>query len=165
MLKGLLASGRRTGASSRSCRQRSSNGTQRSLPTDGGWPTNRMNRGSWRYKFDHSRREQRPIAGVQGRWHPTALGEERRGTLLHCAVRRVHDRADRTGSTWNAGPPAKLFDWPIPPSVSRSHDVSADGLRFLTLKPVEGLDDAAEPASLVVVQHFDEEPKRLVPVK
>jgi serine/threonine-protein kinase len=74
------------------------------------------------------------------------------------------------GPTWKTGQPVKLFDWPIPPTISRSYDVSNDGRRFLALRPasvpgpasVDG-SEADEPSSLVVVQHFDEELKQLVP--
>ena len=64
------------------------------------------------------------------------------------------------GSTWKAGTPVRLFDWP--PGLS--YDVSSDG-RFLMLKPVAASESTPAPASLVVVQHFDEELKRLVPTK
>ena len=64
------------------------------------------------------------------------------------------------GSTWKAGTPVRLFDWPPGPS----YDVSADG-RFLMLKPVVGPESKPAPSSLVVVQHFDKELKRLVPTK
>ena len=45
----------------------------------------------------------------------------------------------------------------------RSYDISPDGQRFLLLKAGDGSGQAAAPASLVVIQHFDEELKRLVP--
>jgi hypothetical protein len=44
-----------------------------------------------------------------------------------------------------------------------SYDVSLDGQRFLMLKPVG--DPGAVPTNLVVVEHFDEELKRLVPTQ
>jgi hypothetical protein len=43
--------------------------------------------------------------------------------------------------------------------------VSPDGQRFLMLKEVGGTDQAAATTSLIVVQHWNEELKRLVPVK
>jgi serine/threonine-protein kinase len=70
-----------------------------------------------------------------------------------------------TMPTWKAGTPVKLFDWPIPAFVGRNYDVSVDGRRFLMLKTVDAPDLDALPASLVVVQHFDEELKRLVPTR
>jgi hypothetical protein len=44
--------------------------------------------------------------------------------------------------------------------VSNSYDISADGQRFFLIKA-----PTAPPWQLVVVQHFDEELKRLVPVE
>jgi hypothetical protein len=44
------------------------------------------------------------------------------------------------------------------------YDVSPDGQRFLMLKPGDS-DQTPLPPTLVVVQHFDEELKRLVPTK
>jgi len=41
-----------------------------------------------------------------------------------------------------------------------SYDVSSDAQRFLVLKPASG---SKAPPQLVVVPHFDEELKRLVP--
>jgi hypothetical protein len=64
------------------------------------------------------------------------------------------------GSTWKSGTPVKLFDWP----PGSSYDVSADG-RFLMLKPVAVSESTPAPTSLVVIQHFDEELKRLAPLK
>jgi len=46
--------------------------------------------------------------------------------------------------------------------LGRSYDVSPDGQRFLVLKSVS---ESAAPPQLVVVQHFDEELKRLVVTK
>jgi hypothetical protein len=46
--------------------------------------------------------------------------------------------------------------------VGRSYDLSPDGQRFLVLKPAG---ETNAPPQLVVVQHFDEELKRLVPTK
>jgi Tol biopolymer transport system component len=48
---------------------------------------------------------------------------------------------------------------------SRSYDISPDGQRFLLIKAGGGSEQAAAPISLIVVQHFDEELKRLVPTK
>lgn len=46
----------------------------------------------------------------------------------------------------------------------RSYDVTADGQRFLMIKAA-GNDATSALPQIVVVQHFDEELKRLVPVK
>ena len=45
----------------------------------------------------------------------------------------------------------------------RSYDISSDGQRFLLLKVGDGSGQAAAPTNLIVIQHFDEELKRLVP--
>jgi Tol biopolymer transport system component len=46
----------------------------------------------------------------------------------------------------------------------RSYDISPDGQRFLMIKE-GGVDGSAAPASIIVVQHWVEELKRLVPTK
>ena len=45
--------------------------------------------------------------------------------------------------------------------LGRNYDVSPDGQRFLVLKPAS--EPNAPPPQIIVVQHFDEELKRLVP--
>jgi serine/threonine-protein kinase len=49
--------------------------------------------------------------------------------------------------------------------VGRTYDVSPDGQRFLLIKEGGGADQTAASPHLIVVQHFDEELKRLVPTK
>jgi serine/threonine-protein kinase len=68
---------------------------------------------------------------------------------------------EATATTWNAGAPAKLLEprYDIR-GIGRSYDVSSDGQRFLMMK---ASGDSTAPQSVVVVQHFDEELKRLVP--
>ena len=44
----------------------------------------------------------------------------------------------------------------------RNYDIAPDGQRFLMVKAA-GDDGTAPPPSLMIVQHFDEELKRLVP--
>ena len=48
-------------------------------------------------------------------------------------------------------------------NVSRQYDVSADGQRFLMIKEADSEVTAAAP-QIIVVQHWVEELKRLVPV-
>jgi hypothetical protein len=43
--------------------------------------------------------------------------------------------------------------------------VAADGQRFLFIKKTTDASAASASPSLVVVQHFDEELKRIVPIK
>jgi serine/threonine-protein kinase len=81
------------------------------------------------------------------------------GALLRVPV-------EARGATWSAGTPTKIFDrrYFVGNSVgSRTYDVSSDGQRFLMIK-TPGSDSGTAPL-LVVVQHWDEELKRLVPTK
>jgi hypothetical protein len=47
----------------------------------------------------------------------------------------------------------------------RNYDVSADGQHFLMMKAGSGDEVDTYPRQIVVVQHFDEELKRIVPTK
>jgi len=78
------------------------------------------------------------------------------GSLLQVSV-------EAKGVTWNNRAPIKLFErrYYVPRNSGRSYDVSLDGQRFLMIK---GAGTDASPA-LVLVQHWDEELKRLVPKK
>jgi hypothetical protein len=82
------------------------------------------------------------------------------GALLRVPV-------EASGSTWNAGTPTKLLEGRYytaggGPTAGRNYDVSPDGQRFLMIK-APGTDPTAAPPSLIVVQHWDEELKRVVP--
>jgi hypothetical protein len=50
-------------------------------------------------------------------------------------------------------------------NLGRTYDISSDGQRFLMIKAGGGADQTAAPPQLIVVQHFDEELKRLAPTK
>jgi hypothetical protein len=81
------------------------------------------------------------------------------GALMRVAVER--------GQAWRTGTPAKLFDntyaWVITANFfGRSYDISADGRRFLAIKPA-AVDPANAPSNLIVVQNWFEELKRLAP--
>lgn len=70
-----------------------------------------------------------------------------------------------SGSAWSAGEPTKLFDGVFVASGAtpgRTYDISPDGRRFLMIK--QPVDPSASPASMVVIQHWGEELKRLAPV-
>jgi hypothetical protein len=72
-----------------------------------------------------------------------------------------------TGATWSAGTPEKLFDassYSIGPGFPfLNYDLAKDG-RFLMIRPLGGsVAEGEGNASLVVVQHWFEELKRLVP--
>jgi hypothetical protein len=70
-----------------------------------------------------------------------------------------------SGATWNADAPVKLFSGQYfsAGTSGRTYDVSLDG-RFLMIK-TPGTDGGLAPSALIVVQHWDEELKRLVPTK
>jgi serine/threonine-protein kinase len=75
---------------------------------------------------------------------------------------------DVSNTAWRAGIPSKLFSGPYyrgdANQVGRHYDVTANGRRFLMLKEA-GSDLATAPQNLIIVQHFDEELKRLVPTQ
>ncbi|MGH9255516.1 MAG: hypothetical protein ACRD3C_13225 [Vicinamibacterales bacterium] len=80
------------------------------------------------------------------------------GAIMRVGVER--------GASWAATTPATIakegYVTALTGFVGRIYDVSPDGRRFLVLKSAS--DPTAPPPQLVVVQHFDEELKRLVPV-
>jgi serine/threonine-protein kinase len=70
------------------------------------------------------------------------------------------------GPAWAATAPTKLFEGrygTAPIFAGRTYDVSPDGRRFLMVKPFGAPDATGAPASLIIVQHWFEELKRLVP--
>src|SRR5262245_14241014 len=72
-----------------------------------------------------------------------------------------------TGATWNADQPVKLVEGrylAAQGTAGRTYDVSPDGRRFLMLKR-QGADAGAAPPPIIVVQHWNEELKRLVPTR
>jgi Tol biopolymer transport system component len=73
-----------------------------------------------------------------------------------------------SGPAWSAGVPAKVLDARYVTSIAgnfpRNYDITADGQRFLMLK-AGGSGANIAPPQMIVVQHFDEELKHLVPVK
>ena len=71
---------------------------------------------------------------------------------------------EASGGTLNAGTPVKLFDGYVNTGTSgRTYDVSPDGQRFLMIKA--GTDAGAATLGIIVVQHWDQELRRLAPVK
>jgi len=83
------------------------------------------------------------------------------GGLMRVSV----DRA----TSWKASAPTKLLEgpyaWVIPGLTLRTYDISPNGSRFLLFKPVSGNEQAATPPSLIIVQNWFEELKRLVPTR
>jgi hypothetical protein len=71
------------------------------------------------------------------------------------------------GPTWAATTPTLVVKEGYFTNLNwwgRSYDVSPDGQRFLMIKE-GGADGTATPTSIIVVQHWVEELKRLVPTK
>jgi eukaryotic-like serine/threonine-protein kinase len=83
----------------------------------------------------------------------------RGGAIMGIAVER--------SPSWAATPATIIvkegYQTAMPVILGRSYDISSDGQRFLMLK--QASDPTATPLQLVVVQHFDEMLKRLVPTK
>jgi Tol biopolymer transport system component len=81
------------------------------------------------------------------------------GAIMRVGVER--------GASWTATTPTTIIKEGYVTATAavtgRNYDVSPDGQRFLMLKPVS--EPSAPLPQLVVVQHFDEELKRLVPAK
>ena len=74
---------------------------------------------------------------------------------------------DPRGTTWSAGTATKLFAgrYFTGADSSRQYDVSPDGQRFLMIKEAGATNQTATPPQVIVVQHWTEELKRLVPTK
>ena len=81
------------------------------------------------------------------------------GALMRVGVER--------GPSWAATTPTLLIKegyFTVPgANPGRTYDISPDGQRFLLIKAGGDSEQAAAPITLIVVQHFDEELKRLVP--
>ena len=77
------------------------------------------------------------------------------------------------GTTWRAAAPTTVLNgqfvggalFPGAPVLSRTYDASPDGKRFLMIKEAGVAGPAVAPASIVVVENWLEELKRLVPTK
>jgi serine/threonine-protein kinase len=81
------------------------------------------------------------------------------GALMSVPVER--------GATWTAGTPTRLIDAQhyvgVGTNGARTYDVAPDGRRFLMIKQAGGPDQTLTPTSIVVVQNWFEELRRLVP--
>jgi eukaryotic-like serine/threonine-protein kinase len=72
------------------------------------------------------------------------------------------------GPTWAATAPTRLFEGSYGAAANqsgRTYDVAPDGKRFLMIKAGGRREQTAVPTSLVVVQNWREELKRLVPAR
>ncbi len=109
------------------------------------------------------------LVSTAGGWKPlwAPNGKELFYETLDRTLMRV--AVDTNSPTWNAGAPIKLFDSSRryflggDSSTGRTYDVSPDGQRFLMIK-LPGDEPVAMPPSLIVVQNWVEDLKRLVPV-
>jgi eukaryotic-like serine/threonine-protein kinase len=106
----------------------------------------------------------RPLWARDGQelFYMMVTGDE--ATLMSVRVERA--------ATWTASKPTKLFsgrfffaDDAGGIGEGRAYDVSRDGRRFLMIKQADGGQQPPAPRQITVVQHFDEELKRLVPTK
>jgi Tol biopolymer transport system component len=112
----------------------------------------------------------RPFPRVNdGRWHvaggtrPVWARSGRELFYLDASNALTAVPVEISGPTPSIGSPAKLFDAGYAePNPSRHYDVSADGQRFLMLKPSAAGDPNATPASMVLVEHWFEELKQRV---
>ena len=115
----------------------------------------------------------RPFRGeVAGRWQVSTAGGTRplwardgRELFFFDSDGALHRAAvEATEATWNAGAPTKLLEprYYTGSNINqdRTYDVSPDGQRFLMIKPGR---DSTAPPTVIVVQHFDVELKRLAP--
>ena len=142
---------------------------------DGSWPEFSPNGRYIAYQSAGSRPEiyVRPFPQVEGGvWQVSPAGGTRHAWsrsgrelfYLDASNTLTAVPVQTSGSTFTFGQPAKVFDARyatfFPP---RHYDVSPDGQRFLVLK--DSGDSNAPRASMVVVEHWFEELKRLVPSK
>ena len=111
---------------------------------------------------------------ASGRWQvstsggtiPTWTRGGRELVYLDSANHLTTVPVETTGSTFRAGTPATLSTTAYATPVAwRSYDVSPDGQRFLMIKEGAGGIETPAPPSMVVVQNWLEELKRLVPPK
>ena len=74
-------------------------------------------------------------------------------------------KVEATATTWNAGEPVQLFGPRYDAGAGtggRTYDFSTDGKRFVMIKFAG---PTGAPPNIIVVQHFNEELKRVAPVK
>ena len=136
--------------------------------------------GRWlAYQSDESGQQEiyvRPFPDIDtGRWQVSTgggsrplwarSGEELFYLAPDGAVMRV---AVKGAATFRADTPTRLFQGPyFAPAtgrIFRTYDVSPDAQRFLMIKEGGGAEDTSAAPSLIVVQNWTEELKRLVPV-
>jgi hypothetical protein len=71
----------------------------------------------------------------------------------------------RLAPSFSFGPSTVVVkDGYVSPFAGRSYDVARDGTRFLMIKDIRDAGKVERPPQIIVVQHWIEELKRLVPV-
>jgi Tol biopolymer transport system component len=118
----------------------------------------------------------RPFPDVEaGRWQVSTSGGRtplwtRNGNELfyHALDGTIQGVRVDSSSSWRSSTPMKVLQGayflPIGGVVlGRTFDIAPDSKRFLMIKRVGAEEAGVAPPSIVVVQHFDEELKRLVP--
>lgn len=65
--------------------------------------------------------------------------------------------------SFSAGTPRPLFEDLYATQISRSYDISPDGLRFLMVKNVGAQQNQSARTEIIVVENWFEELKRLAP--
>jgi eukaryotic-like serine/threonine-protein kinase len=128
------------------------------------------------YQSDESGRDEVYVRSFpqvdNGRWQLSTSGATRPAWARSGRVLFYLDAAgmltslpvSTSGQTFWAGRPTKILDTKYPqPNPSRHYDVSADGKRFLMLKDTPVDDRSATSASMVVVENWFEELKRVMP--
>jgi serine/threonine-protein kinase len=138
-------------------------------------------KGQWlAYESNESGRYEiyvRPFPNVEaGRWQISTNGGttplwSRSGEELFyiAADRSIQGVRVDSSSSWRSSTPMKVlrgpyFFLPGNPTPVRAFDIAPDGKRFLMMKE-SSTDDASERQSLIIVEHWLEELKRLVPAK
>jgi eukaryotic-like serine/threonine-protein kinase len=79
------------------------------------------------------------------------------------AVALMSVPVEASGTTPVFGTPVKVFEGYFAENPDRTYDVSADGRRFVMIKPPAS--NETLPPSLILVQHWAEELRRLVPIR
>lgn len=145
---------------------------------EGAWPEVSPNGRYLAYQSAESGRDEvyvRPFPEMDGgRWQLSTAGGTRAAWArsgrelfyLDATNTLTAVPVQTSGATFGAGTPAKVFDAKYStPFPVRSYDVSADGKRFLMLKDSATGDPNATPVSMILVEHWFEELKGLVPTK
>ena len=151
--------------------QTTSNERNADISPDGRWLA---------YESDESGQSEvyvRPFPSVNaGRWQVSTAGGRQplwarsgqRSSTVHWTERcwvRLRRSSARAASV---GTPATLLAgryYTGGPFSGRMYTASPDGRRFLMIKESSGADQAELPPTIVVVQHWSEELKRLVPMR